>query len=180
MPNTEIVLERTNAVSTLAKNLMLARTARNITQDKLADDSGISRATIAQIESGESDPRLSTMVELATALDISVLLLLMGKSELSAIADLMQSKSNINKISGSISAADLLRIEHHIQSGVPKGQKRAALIGAGIATAAGFSTSSSVVGAAIGTLLFPGIGTAIGAALGGLIVKKAARRSNQK
>jgi transcriptional regulator with XRE-family HTH domain len=164
--------ERDAAVAGLAKNLVLARNARGTTQDKLAEESGVSRATIAQIESGESDPRLSTIVDLAAALGVSPLLLLLSERELAAIAKLVQDETFVSRISADISADDVERMRRLIQSGLQKGQKRAAEIGANAAQAAGLAAGGAAVGAAIGTLLFPGLGTAIGAALGSLLYRK--------
>jgi transcriptional regulator with XRE-family HTH domain len=166
--------ERENAVAALAKNLVLARTARGTTQEKLAEESGVSRATIAQIESGESDPRLSTIVDLAAALELSPLLLLLNERELAAIAKLVEDESYVKKISSDISTEDVERMRRLIQSGVQKGQKRAAELGASAAQAAGFAAGGAAAGAAIGTILFPGIGTAIGAALGSLLYRATA------
>ncbi len=50
-----------------------ARQQRKLTQQELADKSGVSRVTIALIESGQTrDIMASTLLKLANALDMSV------------------------------------------------------------------------------------------------------------
>jgi len=54
-------------------NLQAIRKAANLTQDELAEKSGIGRVTISRIESGEQKETTSgTLVKLAQALDVSV------------------------------------------------------------------------------------------------------------
>jgi transcriptional regulator with XRE-family HTH domain len=161
--------ERETTIAVLAKNLALARAARGITQDMLAEASGVSRATIAQIESGDSDPRLSTIVALAASLGVSALILLLSEREIAALAELVQDASRVNQISADISPDDIDGMRRLIQSGLQKRHRRAAKIGISAAQNAGFTAPGSSIGAAIGTLLLPGIGTVIGAVLGGLI-----------
>ena len=53
--------------------LKKARMQRNLTQQELADKSGVSRVTIAMIENGQTrDVMASTLLKLANALDMSV------------------------------------------------------------------------------------------------------------
>jgi predicted transcriptional regulator len=40
-----------------------------LTQDELADAVGISQPSLSQIESGENDPRLSTVVKIASVIN---------------------------------------------------------------------------------------------------------------
>lgn len=50
-----------------------ARLQRNLTQQELADKSGVSRVTIALIENGQTrDVMASTLLKLANALNMSV------------------------------------------------------------------------------------------------------------
>lgn len=56
----------------LALNLGEARGAAGLTQGELSGRAAISRATIAQIESGNGDPRLATLEALAGVLGVSV------------------------------------------------------------------------------------------------------------
>jgi putative molybdopterin biosynthesis protein len=52
--------------------LRLARQARGLTQQQLADTAGISRQALSMIESGWSDPSLRNAMALARALDVEV------------------------------------------------------------------------------------------------------------
>src|SRR5262245_28432814 len=52
----------------LARNLTSLRHARRLTQDALAGAAGLPRSTIANLESGEANPSLVVLVEVAGAL----------------------------------------------------------------------------------------------------------------
>lgn len=179
-PTTQQSFEGTpGVVATLAKNVVLARNARSMTQDELAQASGVSRATIAQIESGESDPRLSTLIQLSGALEVSPLLLLLGQQEIRAIASLVQDSEQVEKIEKAateLSPKDVERMHTLATSGVQRSERTAAEMGANVALTAGLAAGGAAVGAAIGTILFPGLGTAVGAALGSLLHRKVVRR----
>lgn len=58
--------------SILAANLKRLREARGLTQQKLADVSGVPRPTLAHLESGAANPTLGVMLKVALALHASV------------------------------------------------------------------------------------------------------------
>lgn len=148
---------------TLAKNLVLARKACDITQAQLAKESGISRATIAQLESGGTDPRLSTLVDLARALEVSPIVLLVGENDLRALMTIAE--EDHSNLMPEDQVEEMRRL---ISSGLGKQRIQAAAMGAAAASVAGLS----IAGAAIGSVLMPGIGTALGGVLGGILAKK--------
>ena len=167
--STELSLHREAAKATLAKNLSLARSANGLTQMDLADAASVSRATITQLEGGDGDPRLSTIVDLATALGTSPILLLMGEDELRAIA-------TVPRTDNLVSDEEVEQMRRMVASGLQKQRLQAGRLGADAARAAGLSA----VGAAIGSVLMPGIGTAVGAAVGAfLLARRAERRDDE-
>lgn len=54
------------------ENMRCIRKRRKMTQQELADKTGISRVCINRYESGKSTPRLGKMVKLASALNVTV------------------------------------------------------------------------------------------------------------
>jgi transcriptional regulator with XRE-family HTH domain len=65
----------------LAQNLAIIRVATGWTQQALADAAQVSRATIAQLEAGLGDPRLSTIEQIARAVGVTPSVLLLGTPE---------------------------------------------------------------------------------------------------
>ncbi|MCH8535386.1 MAG: helix-turn-helix domain-containing protein [Flavobacteriaceae bacterium] len=169
MSNHYLDLQRQQINANLAKNLVLARNATDLTQSNLAQIANISRATIAQIESGEGDPRLSTIIDIATSLGISPVLLLIGEDELNALINLVKEYEEEN-----ISDEDKEKMEFLLSTGIKKNKIKAAKIG--IAATAGLSS----VGAAIGSVLLPGIGTIVGASFGALVSKNFKGKDDEK
>lgn len=143
----------------LGKNLQSARIAAGLTQTSLAEQSTISRTTIAQIENGEGDPCLSTISLLAHVLKVSPMLLLMKENEFRGLVELIQSNHIPAKM---LTEEQTHRIKKMLSAGISK-QKTEAI--KQISTAATLS-GLSVAGAAIGSVLVPGIGGIIGATLG--------------
>jgi transcriptional regulator with XRE-family HTH domain len=165
----ELLFQRLAAKATLAKNLSLARTASGLTQMELAEAASVSRATIAQLESGDGDPRLSTVVDLAAALGTSPILLLMGEDELRAIV-------NVSRTDNLVSADEVEQMRRLVASGLKKQRLQAGRIGADAARAAGLSA----VGAAIGSVLMPGVGTAVGATVGAFLMTRRAKQQDDE
>jgi DNA-binding XRE family transcriptional regulator len=157
--------------ATLAKNLVAARTVAGITQQELADASGISRATVAQIETGSSDPRLSTIVQLAKALGIAPIVLLMGRVEILALAGMMEPSISVRP---SIDSRSVARMQQHLATGMLKDRLRAARIGANAVESSSASTLAPILAGVISAIL-PGIGTEIGARLGDQLAVSNAR-----
>jgi transcriptional regulator with XRE-family HTH domain len=130
--------------------------AKDMTQEELADAARLSRATIAQIEGGDGDPRLSTLIDIATALEISPILLLMDERDLGVLVKMVQEgPDNLRKNGPSVS--DVEQMRRLLETGLMKNRIRAAKIGVAAGDAVG------AVGAAIGSGLFPGLGTVLGA-----------------
>jgi transcriptional regulator with XRE-family HTH domain len=148
----------------LARNLLVARAVRNITQNELSNQSGISRATIAQLESGDSDPRLSTIFLLAEALEVPLILLLIGVAEANALAELPRKMREAQPLA--IPAPDLRRMQLLVDTGLLKDRMRAACLGAAVAQQfmAG-SAVSEFPSTAILSGFLPGKGSVVGYAL---------------
>lgn len=56
----------------LGKRIVKARTAKGMSQEKLATDSGIDRSHMGFIEQGRRKPTLSTLFKIAKSLDTSL------------------------------------------------------------------------------------------------------------
>lgn len=167
---------------TLGESLALARKAEGLTQGELAEEAGLSRATVANIESGGADPKVSTISELAKALEMSPAWLLMSEEDMEVIGEIATSE-DVSQYQDKLSDDLVSQISTMIRSGGKKrlemalNSLRAAfqsdeedssedendpgLKPSGTAKMAAKASSSL---AAVGTKLSPGIGTAIGAA----------------
>lgn len=55
----------------LGENLKQIRTNKNITQMEIAEKLGVNKSFISNIENGKTNPTLSTITSLATALGVS-------------------------------------------------------------------------------------------------------------
>lgn len=158
-------IRRESIDSVLANNLLIARIVRKLTQHELASTANISRATIAQLETGYSDPRLSTVIELANGLGIPPLLLLLGRQEILVLSELSERLAANHT---TIPDLDVLRMKEFLESGLLKDRMQAARIGAVIAGELG-ATDSACVSAAIFSAIHPGPGTVAGKLLGELL-----------
>jgi transcriptional regulator with XRE-family HTH domain len=166
MPVNE-VRRRESIDSILAKNLVAARVIAGMTQHDLAVAAGVSRATIAQLETGFSDPRLSTIVDIARALGIAPIVLLSGTEEVEALAELVAESAEGRP---QIPPAELARMRDYVESGMLKDRIRAARVGAAVARGGGADTPTGVaVTAGLFSATLPGRGTAVGAQLGKLL-----------
>lgn len=157
---------RQSAETILSLNLVVARAVSGMTQQKLAEASGVSRATIAQIETGVSDPRLSTLADLAEALRIVPMVLLAGTAEVTALSKLT---GDLSARAVRVSGADVARMQQLLSTGMLADRRRAARIGGAAARVAGETGAAATVAAAIFSAVVPGAGTAAGIALGRLL-----------
>jgi len=155
----------------LAQNLLLARIGANWTQHNLAEASGVSRATIAQIEAGIGDPRLSTVELLAAALEVPLLLLLYGRAEFLALATVV-STPGPEAAAAALLPSKLRTMNYLVDSGNPRNRLEAARLGVETLRDAGLNDLGQVVGAAIGSARLPGRGTLMAARLVQLLKSK--------
>ena len=149
----------------IAKNLILARHALGVTQEALAHESGVSRATIAQIESGVSDARIGTLSDLSRALGISPAILFLRPEDLTTLLKFVR-QSAIEHVLQSLTPRDLDNMNRLRQTGLQKDLLKSAQSGIDAAKNAGYRSPGAIVGASIGSTVQPGLGTAIGTLLG--------------
>ena len=167
MRSTPVAPRRESVDSILAKNLVAARVIAGLTQHDLAEAAGVSRATVAQLETGFSDPRLSTVVDIARALGIAPIVLLSGTEEVEALVALTQGAAESRP---AVSPADVVRMREYVSSGMLKDRVRAARIGASTASEVDVAGASSVaITAGVFSATSPGRGTIVGAKLGRLL-----------
>ncbi|NYT59616.1 helix-turn-helix transcriptional regulator [Alcaligenaceae bacterium] len=61
-------------IISLAANLEAIRKASGLTQSQLAERAGLNRMTVQRLESGALDPRMSTLMEMARAMGMELML----------------------------------------------------------------------------------------------------------
>jgi transcriptional regulator with XRE-family HTH domain len=152
----------------LAQNLLLARVGAEWTQQELADASDVSRATIAQIEAGLGDPRLSTIELLARGLGIPTALLIFGQVEFHALATIASTPGPDNG-AAALLPSKLRTMNYLVDSGNPRHRLEAARMGVDVLRQTGATDLPQTVGAAIGSARLPGRGTLLGARLAHLL-----------
>ena len=63
----------------LIRQMVVLRQSRKITQTQLSEASGIKQPVIARLESGKTDPQLSTVLKLLDCMDAKLILTTEGK-----------------------------------------------------------------------------------------------------
>ena len=137
---------RESSQTLLARNLVVARLAAGRTQHALAAKADVSRATIAQIETGCGDPRLSTVAALAEAMSIPAFFLLIGPEELRLLQSFAQQSATT---AFAIPASQMQKLHALVSSGMLKDRVRAGRLGAEIARTSGLTSSAAPVMSAI-------------------------------
>jgi Zn-dependent peptidase ImmA (M78 family)/DNA-binding XRE family transcriptional regulator len=74
-----------DATATISTNIRRLRGARDLSQERLASLAGLSRAAYRKIETGQSQPRVSTLQSIARALDVRVHELVESAPEFKAV-----------------------------------------------------------------------------------------------
>jgi hypothetical protein len=121
------------------------------------------------LETGYSDPRLSTVADLAAALGISPILLLIDLSEVRALHAL---RSGAMATALRVPEPDLAKMLDFVATGMLKDRTRAARLGAAVARKLKRGEPSVATAAGILSAILPGSGTALGAALAELLSPK--------
>ena len=152
--------QSTRFAAIIGVNLVLAREAAGLTQHALANQARTSRATIAQIEAGIGDPRLSTISSLANALGVSPHLLITGTDEAHRMLSILDNPHEIIDIAPD--DANTHEMEMMVRSRVPKENRLAARQAAQYVSHQGYRSIGSRVGAAVLNAHIPGIGAAMG------------------
>jgi hypothetical protein len=111
---------------------------------------------------------LSTVVELATALNIPAMLLLIGILEARALSALGEKKAGEQP---KLSVQSVARIQQHLDGGMVKGRIDAARAGAEAAESF-CTTRAGAISAGIFSAMLPGAGTEVGGLLGDLLAKQ--------
>lgn len=146
-------------VNSVAENLIIARRVAGLSQHDLAERANLSRATIAKIETGQSDPRLSTISILAQALGITAHALISTNDEIDRMIDILDNCHAIVDIAPNDEKTNDLTLKEKNLRALRRSAERAAAF----SRAAGFHSMSSQVACAIYNSHAPGIGAAIGA-----------------
>lgn len=163
--------DRAGATARLGQNLVAARTAAHLTQQELADAAEVSRATIADIERGIADPRLSTIESLARALGTTPMMLLLEREALEVAARIGDVAASMT-----VSADSVRKMYDGLGAANSRGYQQAAREGVRALGVGG----KAAIGAAIGSALLPGVGTIVGASLGGLLGTKVAEQIQRR
>jgi transcriptional regulator with XRE-family HTH domain len=162
----ETATAKESPLAVFARNTIILRDLLGWTQHDLADQSGISRATIALLESGSGDPRLSTMLRIARAFGVSLVVMLATRTEVSAMVDVGPALSSSPV---AIDQQDLNRMRDSVASSQVRDWRRAARLGAIIGRSAGCTSPGAAATAGLFSVAAPGRGTAFGATLGRLL-----------
>jgi len=151
----------------VARNILLARSALKLTQDQISEISGVSRATIAQIEGAIADCRLSTLNELARAMRISPLILFIREADVTHVLRFAH-KISVDEVMKQLPPTRIRQMQQLKQTGLQRALVRLAQQGADAAREAGFAHPSSLAAAGICNTHIPGPGTAAGAIFGAM------------
>lgn len=146
-------------VSSVAENLIIARRVAGLSQHELAARANLSRATIAKIETGQSDPRLSTIAILAQALGVTAHALISTHDEVDRLIDILDNCHEIIDIAPNEEKTDDLTLKEKNLRALRRSAEQAAAF----SRAAGYHSMSSQVACAIYNSHAPGIGAALGA-----------------
>ncbi len=104
--------KRTNLVDNLAKHMRDRRRALGITQEQLAEKSGLSTNYVARLEIADKTPSVGTLIVLSEALGVEVSELLAGDKERPWQAD----AEEIARIMESLDARDSRFIVKQVQA----------------------------------------------------------------
>lgn len=151
--------------ASLAMNLKIARNVAGVRHEDLIAPNVSTRITVSRIERGDRDPRLSSIVSLATTLGISPILLLITGDELLALAKEVRNK---RKHKPRIRTEDAVALEL-LSGGTPKQVEQALEI---IESWLGRADRVEKIGAVIGTIHKPGEGSYIGRILGRALIAR--------
>lgn len=148
-------MEESMAILTfVGHSLAKQRKVAGLTQAELAAKSKVSRATIAAIENGAADPKLTTIIAICTGISpnawgqLTQEMWLSHLEQLTSLARAEASEQTASPIANAVGSAGLLGA-----TGTAIGTLSGPALGGGIVASGGMGATGGAVGAALGGLI---------------------------